>query len=194
ACSGAKPWVAVDIPRGGGTCTISVLEDGKPVTQTIPAAPVYVTYTSLVSNGAVQTSAIYFRRSLDCGVTWSSPTVLSQNNEPSSVADAEHQGTVIAIDPSVPANEPATVYVAWRRFASVSDPDDPPAIFLAKSADGGAHWGTAFPAVVVPGSCIGTPTGIGCPFDQISISTMPGLVPPASTPTSFRSNGYPALT
>lgn len=177
-----KPWVAADIPRGGGTCTISVTEDGKTITQTIPAAPVYMTYTAFVGNGLLQRSTINFRRSLDCGATWSSPAILSQNDEPSGVADGEHQGTVIAIDPSVPPSQPATVYVAWRRFASASDPDEPPAIFLAKSADGGAHWGTAFPAVVFPSSCISKPAGVGCPFDQIF------------TNTSFRSNGYPALT
>ncbi len=175
-----KPWVAVDIPRSGATCTISVEEDGKNITQTIPAAPVYMTYTSFVGSGPLQVSMINFRRSLDCGATWSSPAVLSQNDEPS--GDAEHQGTVIAIDPSIPPSEPATVYVAWRRFASATDPDAPPAIFLAKSADGGAHWGTAFPIVVFPSSCISKPAGVGCPFDQIF------------TNTSFRSNGYPALT
>jgi hypothetical protein len=175
-----KPWLAVDIPRSTATCTIPpVDEDGKTITQTIPAAPVYMTYTSFVGS---QSSNINFVRSLDCGRTWSSPTVLSRNNEPSGVADAEHQGTVIAIDPSVPPNEPATVYVAWRRFATPTDPDDPPAIFLAKSADGGAHWGQPFAIVVFPSSCIGTPTGVGCPFDQIF------------TTASFRSNGYPAMT
>jgi len=75
-----KPWVAVDIPRGGAPCTsISVEEDGKTITQTIPAAPVYMTYTSFVGNGPLQRSTINFRRSLDCGATWSSATVLSQN-------------------------------------------------------------------------------------------------------------------
>ncbi|MEY2609162.1 MAG: hypothetical protein QOH31_7059 [Verrucomicrobiota bacterium] len=177
-----KPWVAVDIPRGGATCTISVEEDGKIITQTIPAAPVYMTYTSFVGNGPVQVSNINFRRSLDCGATWSSAAILSRNDEPSGVADGEHQGTVIAIDPSVPPSQPATVYVAWRRFASASDPDEPPAIFLAKSADGGAHWSTAFAVVVFPSACIKKPTDVGCPFDQIF------------TNTSFRSNGYPALT
>jgi hypothetical protein len=178
-----KPWVAVDIPRGSSTCTISVDEDGKTITQTIPAAPVYLTYTSF--DVSRQFSTINFSRSLDCGATWSSPTILSQNDEPS--GDAEHQGTVIAIDPSVPPSQPATVYVAWRRFASVNDPGDPPAIFLAKSADGGAHWGTPFAVVVFPNSCIPTvlnpnPTGVGCPFDQVF------------TNATFRSNGYPALT
>ena len=177
-----KPWVAADVPRGSATCTISVQEDGKTVTQTIPAAPVYITYTSFIGNGPLRLSTINFRRSLDCGATWSAPSVLSQNNEPSGMADAEHQGTVIAIDPSIPPTEPATVYVSWRRFATANDPDDPPAIMLAKSADGGAHWGQPFPIVVFATACIQNPTGVGCPFDQIF------------TNTSFRSNGYPALT
>jgi len=133
-----------------------------------------------VGSGAKQFSEILFRRSLDCGVTWSVPVILSRNDEP--FGDGEHQGTVIAIDPSVPPSEPATVYVAWRRFASANDPDEPPAIFLAKSADGGAHWGTPFAVVMFPNSCIQNPGGVGCPFDQIFTST------------SFRSNGYPALT
>ena len=175
-----KPWLAVDIPRGHSTCTFSVNQDGKTITQTVPAGPVYVTATSFVGSGAKQFSEILFRRSLDCGVTWSAPVILSRNDEP--FGDGEHQGTVIAIDPSVPPSEPATVYVAWRRFASANDPDEPPAIFLAKSADGGAHWGTPFAVVMFPNSCIQNPGGVGCPFDQIF------------TNTSFRSNGYPALT
>ena len=175
-----KPWLAVDIPRGHSTCTFSVNQDGKTITQTVPAGPVYVTATSFVGSGAKQFSEILFRRSLDCGVTWSVPVILSRNDEP--FGDGEHQGTVIAIDPSVPPSEPATVYVAWRRFASANDPDEPPAIFLAKSADGGAHWGTPFAVVMFPNSCIQNPGGVGCPFDQIFTST------------SFRSNGYPALT
>src|SRR5258707_2760836 len=31
----------------------------------------------------------------------------------------------------------STIYVAWRRFANLNDPDDAPAIFVAKSTDGG---------------------------------------------------------
>jgi hypothetical protein len=180
-----KPWVAVDIPRQGATCTFFVNEDGQTVTQTIPAGQVYVTYTKFIGSGPSQVSTIIFKKSHDCGATWSSPRILSQNDESS--GDAEHQGTVIAIDPSVPPSQPATVYVAWRRFASVNDPGDPPAIFLAKSVDGGVQWGTPFPVVVFPKSCIPTiqnpnPTGVGCPFDQVF------------TNASFRSNGYPALT
>src|SRR6267154_5335143 len=68
-----KPWLAVDIPRGNSTCTFSVNQDGKTITQTIPAGSVYVTATAFVGSGAKQFSTILFRRSLDCGVTWSVP-------------------------------------------------------------------------------------------------------------------------
>ena len=103
-----KPWVAVDIPRGRATCTISANEDGTTVTQHIPAGAIYVTYTAFTTVGTVQNSQILFRRSTDCGVTWSKPIVLSRSDDRPTEQDAEGQGTVIAIDPSVPAGQPAT--------------------------------------------------------------------------------------
>lgn len=175
-----KPWLAVDIPRGDSTCTISVNQDGKTITQKIPAGPVYVTATAFVGSGAKQFSVILFRRSLDCGVTWSDPVILSQNDE--IPGDAEHQGTVIAIDPSVPSSQPAKLYVAWRRFANLNDPDDAPAIFVARSTDGGRHWEEPVPIVLFPKTCVKNPLATGCPYDQ------------DFTTTSFRSNGYPAMT
>src|SRR5713226_6717923 len=175
-----KPWLAVDIPRGNSTCTFSVNQDGKTITQTIPAGPVYVTATGFVGSGTNQFSVILFRRSLDCGVTWSAPVILSRNDEV--FGDAEHQGTVIAIDPSVPPTEPATIYVAWRRFANLNDPDDAPAIFVAKSTDGGRHWAGPVAIVLFPKTCVKNPLGTGCPYDQ------------DFTTASFRSNGYPAMT
>ncbi len=175
-----KPWLAVDIPRGNSTCTVSVNQDGKTITQTVPAGPVYVTATAFVGTGANQFSTILFRRSLDCGVTWSVPVILSRNDE--LFGDAEHQGTMIAIDPSVPSTQPATIYVAWRRFANLNDPDDAPAIFVAKSTDGGRHWAVPVPIVLFPMTCVKNPKGTGCPYDQ------------DFTTASFRSNGYPAMT
>jgi len=76
-----KPWLAVDIPRGNSTCTFSVNQDGKTITQTVPAGPVYATATSFVLAGAKQFSLIWFRRSLDCGTTWSVPVILSRNDD-----------------------------------------------------------------------------------------------------------------
>lgn len=177
-----KPWVAVDIPRGHATCTINANEDGTNVTQRIPAGAIYVTYTAFTTIGTVQNSQILFRRSTDCGVTWSKPIVLSRNDDPSSKPDAEGQGTVIAIDPSVPANQPAKIYVAWRVFAEPGDPDDANQIRIAKSSNGGLSFDEQEPAVTFPLSCNKVPTGVGCPFDQ------------GETGTSFRSNGYPGLT
>jgi Putative Ig domain/Galactose oxidase, central domain/Kelch motif len=177
-----KPWVAVDIPRSHATCTINANEDGTTVTQRIAAGAIYVTYTAFTTVGTVQNSQILFRRSMDCGVTWSKPIVLSQNDDPAYKPDAEGQGTVIAIDPSVPANQPAKIYVAWRVFAEPGDPDDANQIRIARSSDGGISFDEQEPAVTFPLSCNKTPTGVGCPFDQ------------GETGTSFRSNGYPALT
>jgi Putative Ig domain/Galactose oxidase, central domain len=177
-----KPWVAVDIPRGRATCTISANEDGNSVTQKVPAGAIYVTYTAFTTVGTVQNSQILFKRSMDCGVTWTKPIVLSQSDDRPGQPDAEGQGTVIAIDPSVPAYDPATIYVAWRVFAEPGDPDDANRIMIAKSTDGGLSFDEQEAAVTFPLSCNKKPTGAGCPFDQ------------GETGTSFRSNGYPALT
>ena len=177
-----KPWVAVDIPRGTATCTVKANEDGNTVTQKIPAGAIYVTYTAFTTVGKVQNSQILFRRSMDCGVTWSRPIVLSESDEMSGKPDAEGQGTVIAIDPSVEDDEPAKIYVAWRVFAVPGDPDDAGEIRIAKSTNGGLSFDQQESAVKFPLSCNATPSGSGCPFDQ------------GTTGTSFRSNGYPALT
>lgn len=177
-----KPWVAVDIPRGRATCTITANEDGTTVSQKIPAGAIYVTYTAFTTVGTVQNSQILFRRSTDCGVTWSKAIVLSQGDDRPTQQDAEGQGTVIAIDPSVPADQPARIYVAWRVFAEPGDPDDANRIMIARSNDGGQSFDQQEPAVTFPLSCNKKPTGVGCPFDQ------------DETGTSFRSNGYPALT
>ena len=176
-----KPWVAVDIPRSHATCTVTANEDGNTVTQKIPAGAIYVTYTAFTTVGTVQNSQILFRRSTDCGVTWSKAIVLSQSDDPPKNQDAESQGTVIAIDPSVPANQPAKIYVAWRVFAEPNDPDDANQIRIAKSEDGGLTFDEQEPAVTFPLSCNKTPTGVGCPFDQ------------PTSGTTFRSNGYPGL-
>ncbi len=53
-----KPWLAVDIPRGNSTCTFSVNQDGRTVTQTIPAGPVYVTATSFGNRHRSQCSLL----------------------------------------------------------------------------------------------------------------------------------------
>ncbi len=177
-----KPWVAVDIPRGSATCTVKANEDGNIVTQKIPAGAIYVTYTAFTTINNVQNSQILFRRSTDCGVTWSRPIVLSTSDDFFGQSDAEGQGTVIAIDPSVPANFPARIYVAWRVFAQPGDPDDSGEIRIAKSTNGGLSFDEQETAVRFPLLCNTKPSATGCPFDQ------------GTSGTTFRSNGYPSLT
>ena len=177
-----KPWVAVDIPRGQATCTLKANEDGKTVTQKIPAGAIYVTYTAFTTIGTVQNSQILFRRSMDCGATWSRPIVLSHANDPAGKPDAEGQGTVIAIDPSVPDFKPAKIYVAWRVFAEPGDSDDASEIRIVESTDGGQTFDQQETAVKFPLLCNTKPSSVGCPFDQ------------GTSSTTFRSNGYPALT
>ena len=147
-----KPWLAVDIPRAGAqTCVIS----GANVPfQSFPGGNVYLSYTSFVGNDEEQ-GQILFRRSQDCGVTWSTPVVLTAGS-------SVNQGATIAIDPGSGA-----VYVAWRRFKSNGVPD---AILFVKSGDGGQTF--------TPPTVLATIS----PFDQ------------DTSPTSFRTNAYPAMT
>ncbi len=111
-----KPWLAVDVPRGSATCTISYTNpDGTTGSQTIPAGNVYVTFSDFVNNNTQ--SAILFTRSTNCGATWSAPMALSPL--------AVNQGSVIAVAPPIPGTEsllPPLVYVAWRRFGRGNTP------------------------------------------------------------------------
>ncbi len=105
-----KPWIATDIPRGNATCAVPFTKaDGTQGTQTIPGGKVYLTYT--VFNGNQLDTRIMFASSSDCGVSWSKPVKLSESN-------SLNQGTIIVVDPSSANNGAATIYVAWRRFAT----------------------------------------------------------------------------
>src|SRR5579859_4326728 len=170
-----KPWIATDIPRGTATCSVPYTKaDGTQGTQTIPAGKVYLAYTSF--NGNQQSTRIMLVTSSDCGATWSKPIKVSESN-------SVNQGTIIAVDPSSANNGAATIYVAWRRFATSSQPD---AIEIVKSTDGGNTFSKSFDAVLFPESCSTTlppnPPPAGCPFDQ------------GTTTASFRTEAFPALT
>src|SRR6266478_6524103 len=167
-----KPWIATDIPRGNATCAVPFTKaDGTHGTQTIPAGKVYLTYT--VFNGNQLDTRIMFASSSDCGASWSKPVKLSESN-------SLNQGTIIVVDPSSANNSAATIYVAWRRFATSSQPD---AIEIVKSADGGNTFSKSVDAVVFPAACSTTsPPPAGCPFDQ------------GTTAASFRTSAFPALT
>jgi hypothetical protein len=114
-----KPWIAVDVPRtGSGATTCSFTPPGGSP-QSFVGGNLYMTWSRFTGS---QSTKIMFSRSLDCGKTWSNPTKISESN-------SINQGTNIAVDP-----KNGTVYVAWRRFASSSQPD---AIMVAKSSDYG---------------------------------------------------------
>ena len=167
-----KPWIATDVPRGTATCSVPFTKpDGTQGTQRIPAGRVYLAYTSF--NGNLLDSKIMFSSSQDCGATWSKPTKLSESN-------SVNQGTIIVVDPSSANNSAATIYVAWRRFATSSQPD---ALMMAKSTDGGNTFTKAVQAVTFPVACSTTaPASTGCAFDQ------------GTTAASFRTSAFPAFT
>src|SRR5262249_9969726 len=136
-----KPWLAVDVPRGNATCQISFKNpDGSSGSETVPAGPVYLTYSSLTGSTGTK---IMFARSLDCGVTWSKPIKLSESN-------AVNQGTIVVVDPSSQNNAQATIYVAWRRFPVSSAPG---ALVIAKSTDGGQTFTKGIDVVAFPVAC-----------------------------------------
>jgi len=101
-----KPWIGVDIPRPG-----------------YPNGIAYIVYSIFL--GEIQQnvhSKTFIARSIDGGHTWEKPIKLSESQQ-------KNQGTTIAIDP-----EDGTVYVGWRRFASVNVTD---AMLISKSVNFG---------------------------------------------------------
>src|SRR5216683_3104845 len=165
-----KPWIATDIPRGNATCQVPFTKsDGTQGTQTIPAGMVYLTYSSFTGSTS---SKIMFTSSADCGATWGHAVKLSESN-------SVNQGTIVVVDPSAGNNGAATIYVAWRRFVTSSQPD---AMMIAKSTDGGQTFSKTVAAVSFPSNCAPNTAVTGCPFDQ------------SESASEFRTNAFPALT
>ena len=119
-----KPWIAVDVPRTGSGATTCTFTPPGGSQQSFVGGNVYMTWSRFTGSTSTK---IMFSRSLDCGKTWSNPTKISESN-------SINQGTNIAVDPTN-----GTVFVAWRRFATSSQPD---AIMVAKSTD----FGKTFPS------------------------------------------------
>ncbi|HVB37140.1 MAG TPA: sialidase family protein, partial [Vicinamibacterales bacterium] len=187
-----KPWLAVDIPRGRGTCRIPAPgPNDTTTTQVVPAGPAYMAYTEIRGEGATLQSRIMFSASYDCGASWTRPVRISDPR------DRVNQGATIAIDPRT-----GTVYVAWRRFAS-GDADhdrdgDSDAIMVTRSDDDGRRFDP-------PGEARRFPRGkkhgllpewvfehrdAGHPQQAARLSPFDE----ATTDTSFRTNGYPSMT
>ena len=135
-----KPWIVADVPRSGSTCTVN----GR----NVPAGAVYLVYTSFVGGDNNVHSKILFSKSTNCGVTWSTPSKLSERV-------AKNQGTTIAVDPGT-----GTIYVAWREFSATDDANSRNAILISRSTNGGQTF-TKAEAI--------TPNGYEFqPFDQAS--------------------------
>ena len=139
-----KPWLAVDIPRGGNHCGIAG-QNGP-----VPAGNVYVAFAVFKNTDPIARSKILFARSSDCGATWKLQK-LGQGNR-------INQGASIAIDPKT-----GDVYVAWRRFASSDRPND--LIIIAKSTDGGGSF-TSRAVVNLPKIATRDGTMVSGFFDQ----------------------------
>ena len=166
-----KPALAVDVPRSG-TCNIAFANpDGSKGTESIPAGTVYIGYARFTGNQTFPHTQILITRSSSCGAKWDQIIKVSESN-------SVNQGTVIAVDPSIPTSSRAVLYVAWRRFAVTNASD---AILIAPSTDGGGSFGKSIVAHAFPMSCMTAPTGLGCAFDQ------------SSTVRSFRTNGYATM-
>ena len=148
-----KPWIAVDVPRSGsGAVACSVTPPGGS-TQSFVGGNLYLTWSRFTGS---QSTKIMFSRSLDCGKTWSTPIKISESS-------SINQGTNIAVDPTN-----GSVYVAWRRFATSSQPD---AILVAKSTDFGQTFSAKNTVQVATIS----------PLDQ------------GTTGTRFRTNALPSI-
>lgn len=155
-----KPWMAVDIPRPGApTCSIPGT-NGTP-TQPIPAGNVYVAYAIIQGNDLNTRAKVYVATSTNCGATFGK---LIKVTEGSAIA----QGAAVAVDPR-PAPLGGAVYVAWRQLQLQSNVNQPDAIMIVKSTDGGATF--TKPAMVAQFA----------PFDQ------------GASLVSFRTDSFPAM-
>src|SRR5260370_9038630 len=97
----------------------------------------YLTNSSFTGSTS---SKIMFTSSADCGATWGHAVKLSESN-------SVNQGTIVVLDPSSGNNGAATIYVAWRRFVTSSQPD---AMMIAKSTAGGQTFPKTVPAGAFP--------------------------------------------
>ena len=105
-----KPFMAVDMPRGSGTCTIPAGPTAPAAI--IPAGRIYIGYTLFTGGEASNQSSIMLTYSNDCGVTWTTPQQVSGSSQ-------TNQGATLAIDP-----ENGNLYIAWRIFKDQIYPDE----------------------------------------------------------------------
>jgi hypothetical protein len=202
-----KPWMAVDIPRGNNPvmCVVGGTPDGAKVKRNghrngrgnstnviddgfirVPGGAVYVAYTAITGDADTLRAEIFLKRSLDCGATWSAPIRVTSS------ADAINQGAVIAIDPA-----DGDVFVAWRRFASPSQPAAD-AVMIARLPAGGGTFSQPGKARAFAGT--GSPSdALEKIFEHRKKRAQPTVIASVSKPDqgtslySFRTNAYPAM-
>jgi Tol biopolymer transport system component len=150
------PSIAVGLPQG--LTSTQTIRTASGFLQDISNANVYIAYSVFLGNTVENVrSRILFASSTDCALTWSKPIKLSES---------QHilQRPMVVIDPSDPTGN--TLYVSFRSFAHGNNPD---AIFIVKSTDGGQ----TFTKPIEVASFY--------PFDQ------------GTSIYSFRTNSYPTL-
>jgi len=171
-----KPWIAVDVPRAGaGVCSFVVPQPGGSVPQSFPAGNVYLVYTKFLldpSNNPMG-SQLLFRRSTDCGTTWSVPIPLVAIDDLAVPSRSIHQGAVVQVDP-----QSGLVYVAWRRFRDSRKPDS---LLIAAWIDRWRFLTPGIPVVSYP-----------APLDPLH-PPVPSFFDQGTTSTSFRTNAFPAM-
>jgi hypothetical protein len=164
-----KPWLAVDIPRGGSSmCTIPA-GNGVPA-QTFPAGNVYMAYTVFQGDGAALKSRLMFARSTDCGQTFEHAMKLSESFK-------INQSATIAIHPTT-----GQVVVAWREFATKNNKNID-GIVVARSDDFGKSFAK------------GVRVGELTHADGTSLSLDQPSLPTTEEPNfrMFRTNTYPSM-
>ncbi len=157
-----KPSLAVDIPRPtSGICIVPALPLQN--TQIFRAGTVYVAWTEFTGDPDTGPAKILFSRSIDCGLTWSSPQQLSNSSV------TFNQGASLAIDPNT-----GTLYVAWRVFATTK-PLQSDAIMYAASFDQGITF--TKPTLITNVS----PFDQGDTFESFRTNTFPSLAVDAAS-------------
>lgn len=112
-----KPWNAVYLKPGTGTCTIQVPGEAQPAV--VPAMAVYVVWSRFTG---ANSSKIMITKSESCGApgTFNVTTKVSESN-------SVNQGTTAEVNQAT-----GNVHLAWRRFKTSSQSD---AILSARCAD-----------------------------------------------------------
>ena len=182
-----KPFMLLHpAPAGSGTVTVSsTLKDGTPISQEVPAATIYIAYTTF--SGTVEDenlfSKILIAKSENYGDTWTSSEIANSSCQMPGQGHCKdngkghdkgkgngHQKRKDLIQSASLAAYGDNVCAVWRRFA---DNDDPNAIVASCSIDRGE---TFAPPLVISAE----PEFF--PFDQ------------GTTEATFRTNSYPVIT